>query len=93
MAKNNHIGLSPDGSAKYINSIISIMSMATTISISLETREKLKNLGRAGDSYDDVINRMYELTKKNLLMAYLYDETDSVNIEKALKEAKKKWPK
>lgn len=66
--------------------------MATTISISQEMKENLKNLGRAGDSYEDVIRRMYEMTKKNLLMTYLYDTSDSVDIRDAIKEAKK-WQK
>ena len=67
-------------------------SMATTISLSEETKEKLKNLGRAGDSYDDVINKMYEVIRKNLLLAYLYDESDSITIDAAIAEAKK-WRK
>ena len=68
-------------------------SMATTISISTELREKLKNLGRTGDSYEDVISRMYEVTRKNLLLAYLYDTSDSVTIEEALAESRKRWQK
>jgi predicted CopG family antitoxin len=67
--------------------------MATTISISVEMKEKLRNLGRAGDSYDDVIRKMYEVTKKNLLMTYLYDESDSVSIDEAIAESRKKWQK
>lgn len=67
--------------------------MTTTISISEELREKLKNLGRAGDSYEDVIGRMYELTRKQLLLSYLYDDSDSVSIDDAIKEARKKWQK
>lgn len=67
--------------------------MASTISISNEMKENLKNLGRTGESYEDVIRRMYELTKKNMLMQYLYDETDCVTIDDALKEAKAKWQK
>ncbi|MFH1181489.1 MAG: antitoxin VapB family protein [Candidatus Woesearchaeota archaeon] len=63
--------------------------MATTISISVEMKEKLKNLGRAGDSYDDVIRKMYEVTRKNLLMTYLYDESDSVGIDEAIAKARK----
>ncbi len=78
---------------RYIKPITSISLMATTISISNEMKEKLKNLGRAGDSYEDVIRRMYELTRKNILMAYLYDESDSFSIDEAIAEARKKWPK
>lgn len=59
--------------------------MATTISISNEMKEKLKNLGRAGDSYEDVIRKMYELTRKNILLSYLYDESDSISLEEAKK--------
>ncbi len=65
-------------------------SMATTISISSELKDKLKNLGRAGDSYEVVIQRMYDQTNKNLLMAYLYDESNSVSIDEAIVQAKKR---
>lgn len=67
--------------------------MATTISISKDLKENLKNLGRAGDSYEDIIRKMYEATKKELLLTYLYDETDSISIDDALVEAKEKWQK
>jgi predicted CopG family antitoxin len=67
-------------------------SMATTISISVDTKEKLRNLGRAGDSYDDVIRKMYEVIRKNMLLTYLYDESNAVSIDTAIAEAKK-WRK
>lgn len=67
--------------------------MATTIAISSDLKEKLRNLGRAGDSYEEVIRRMYEITRKNLLMAYLYDLSDSFTIDEAIAEARKKWQK
>lgn len=65
----------------------------TTIQLSNEMKENLRNLGRAGDSFEDIISRMYALTKKHLLMAYLYDESDSISIEEALKKAKAKYGK
>ncbi len=55
--------------------------MATTISLSNEMKENLKNLGRAGESYEDVIRRMYELTRKQIMMQYLYDTSDSISLE------------
>ena len=67
--------------------------MITTISISTDLKEKLRNLGRGGDSYEDVIRKMYEMTRKSLLMAYLYDLSDSVTIDEAIGEARKKWQK
>ena len=73
---------------KYINSIDYIISMTSTISISEEMKEKLRNLGKAGDSFEDVIRRMYEATKKTLLLQYLYDESDSLTIEEAKAQLK-----
>ena len=67
--------------------------MATTISISNEMKEKIKSIGRAGDSYDDIIRRMYNFTSKNLLMSYLYDESDSISIDEAIKRSRKRWQK
>ncbi len=55
--------------------------MATTISLSNEMKENLKNLGRAGESYEDVIRRMYELTRKQIMMQYLYDTSDSMTLD------------
>ena len=57
--------------------------MASTISLSNEMKEKLRNLGRAGESYEDVIRRMYEITKSNMLLRYLYDETGTMTIDEA----------
>jgi len=59
--------------------------MASTISISKELKEDLKNLGRTGESYEDVIRRMYELTKKQLLLSYLYDTYNCITPDEARK--------
>ncbi|MFW6285613.1 MAG: hypothetical protein ACOC16_00410 [Nanoarchaeota archaeon] len=67
--------------------------MATTISISNDLKEKLKNLGRAGDTYEDVIRKMYETTRKRILIDYLYDTSDSISIDDAINEAEDKWQK
>ena len=67
--------------------------MATTISISFDLKEKLRNLGRGGESYEQVIRRMYDMTRKSILLTYLYDTSDSVTIDDAILEARKKWQK
>ncbi len=36
----------------------------TTIQISKETREMLKQLGRKGETYDDIIRKLIELAKR-----------------------------
>jgi predicted CopG family antitoxin len=67
--------------------------MVTTISLSEEMKEKIRNLGRAGESYDDIIRRMYEISRKQILLNHLYDTADSVSIDEAIGEAKRRWPK
>jgi len=37
----------------------------TTIRLKKETVEKLKNLGKKGETYDDIVNRLIELWKKS----------------------------
>ncbi len=63
--------------------------MKATISISQEMKEKLHLLMRPGDSYDNVIRKLYEITKRHVMLAYLYDETDSVSIDEAIAGATK----
>lgn len=67
----------------YINPMVSMEPMVTTISISHDMKEKLKNLGRTGESYEDVIRRMYEYTRKNLLRDMIYDKTDTLTLDEA----------
>ena len=66
--------------------------MATTISISEETKETLKNFGRTGDSYDDVIRKICDFTARDYLRYWLYNDSESIAIDEAIAEAKKKWP-
>lgn len=67
--------------------------MTTTIAISQELKTKLKDLGRAGDTYEDVIRKMYELSRKSIIQAYLHDTTDSVTVDEAIALARKECQK
>jgi predicted CopG family antitoxin len=60
-----------------------IAFMVTTISVSHETKERLKNLGRVGDTYEEVINRVLDINRVNILKTYLYDTSDSISIDEA----------
>ena len=44
----------------------------TTIQISKETREKLKKVGRKGQTYDEIIENLLEISKK----AIFFNELD-----------------
>lgn len=36
----------------------------TTIQVSKETREKLKNIGKKGQTYDEIIENLLEISRK-----------------------------
>ncbi|MCW6171187.1 MAG: hypothetical protein LVQ96_08490 [Thermoplasmatales archaeon] len=46
----------------------------TTIQISKETREKLKKVGRKGQTYDEIIETLLEISKK----AIFFNELDRI---------------
>jgi predicted CopG family antitoxin len=46
----------------------------TTIQISKETREKLKKFGRKGETYDEVIKNLIEISRK----AMFFNELDRI---------------
>lgn len=60
----------------------------TMIQITTDTREKIKSLGKMGETYDDVINKMYDATIENLAAKTLLDVSDSVSIEDILRKRK-----
>ncbi|PIN88964.1 hypothetical protein COU60_04780 [Candidatus Pacearchaeota archaeon CG10_big_fil_rev_8_21_14_0_10_34_76] len=66
--------------------------MATTIQVDESTKKKLQSFGTKGDSYDDIINRLYSMAIKEQLRQLLF-EGEAIPIEEAIAEAKKKWPK
>ena len=67
--------------------------MNTTISISQEVREQIKDFGNKGETYDEIIARLLDSAKERQLQELLMDTRDSVPIEDALERAKKRWQK
>ncbi|MEM4091049.1 MAG: hypothetical protein QXQ46_10005 [Thermoplasmatales archaeon] len=43
----------------------------TTIQVSKETREKLKKLGRKGQTYEEIIENLMEISKKAMFFTEL----------------------
>ncbi len=76
-----------------ISSIEPTSIMNTTISVSIEMKERLRSLGRSGESYDDIIRRLCDQTHQNILERFLYDDSNSYTIEEARAEAERLWPK
>lgn len=69
------------------------MNMNTTISISTETRDRIKEFGSKGDTYTDILDKLYKSAKERQLQDLLMDESGCVPVEDALIRAKKRWQK
>jgi hypothetical protein len=65
----------------------------TTIQLSKETRDKICSFGIKGESYDDILKRVYSLAVKEQLRNFLLSSEGTISIEDARKELNKKWPK
>ena len=63
--------------------------MNTTISISKEVRDKIKEFGHKGETYEVILERLYNSAKERQLQDLLIDDSDCIT----LKEAKKKLAK
>ena len=65
----------------------------TTIQLSKETRDKICSFGIKGESYDEIIKKIYSLAVKEQLRNFLMSDEGFIPIEDAIKEADKKWSK
>jgi predicted CopG family antitoxin len=65
----------------------------TTIQLSKEMKSKIASFGVKGESYEEIIRRIYSLAVKEQLRNFLMSNKGFVPIEEAIKEADKKWPK
>ena len=65
----------------------------TTIAIIKDLKEKIMEFGNKGDTFNDIILRMYKSAVDRQLNDFLFNEKGFVPIEQAMAEVKKKWPK
>ena len=65
----------------------------TTIQLSKETKNKISSFGVKGESYDEILKRIYSLAVKEQLKEFLMSDEGFVPIKDAIKEADKKWPR
>ena len=65
----------------------------TTIQLSKETKNKISSFGTKGESYDDILRRIYSFAVKEQLRAFLLSSEGTISIEEARKELNKKWPR
>ena len=65
----------------------------TTIAISKEIKEKIMEFGNKGETYSDIIRRLIKSAKERQIHDLLMNEEDTISIEEALQNAKKRWQK
>ena len=65
----------------------------TTMQISKEMKEKIASFGLKGESYEQILKRIYSLAIKEQLREFLMSQEGFVSLEDARKELDKKWPK
>ena len=65
----------------------------TTIQLSKETKDKISSFGVKGESYDEIIKRIYSLAVKDQLREFLLSSENTVSLDEFEKEINKKWPK
>ena len=65
----------------------------TTIAVTKSIQEKIKEFGNKGETYSEIIARLIESAKKRQLHDLLMNEEETVSIEEAIANSKKRWRK
>ncbi len=64
---------------------------STTIAITRELKEQLNEFGNKGESYTEILARIVRSAKERQLQDLLMNEENTVTIDEALANAKKRW--
>lgn len=67
--------------------------MNTTISVSVEVRDRIREFGEKGETYSSILDRLYKSAKERQLHDLLFEEKDTVNVRSAIESARKRWQK
>jgi len=67
--------------------------MNTTIAISTEIRDKIKDFGSKGETYDEILSKLLENARERQLQELLMDEKGTIPVKQALDKARKQWQK
>lgn len=59
--------------------------MLSTIQLSKRTKELVSSFGTKGDTYEDIIKRIYKLAAKEQLREFLMSSKNTVTLEEARK--------
>jgi len=67
--------------------------MNTTIAVSPDIRDQIKDFGSKGETYDEILARLLKSAKDRQLQELLMDPKDCTPVNDALERAKKRWSK
>jgi len=70
-----------------------VLYMGTTIAISTDMRDQIKEFGNKGETYEQILARLVASAKERQLQEILMDKKGTVPIQVALEKAKKRWQK
>ncbi len=65
----------------------------TTIQLSDETKRKIASFGDKSESYDRILQRIYNLAVKEQIREFLMSSENCITLEEFKKRINKKWPK
>jgi len=68
--------------------VISDYMAKTMIQISTDVRDKIKSLGKMGETYNDVLGRLYSYGIEVQMAQLFLDTTGYVNLKDVMKERK-----
>ena len=71
--------------------MVSINIMTITIHIEESTKKKLQSFGIKGESYNDIINKIYSMAVKEQLREFLMSLDNTMPISEAITRSKKRW--
>lgn len=63
----------------------------TTIALTKEVRDEVKQFGSKGDTYSDIVEKLIKSAKERQLHDLLMNEEGTISIDEALSKAKRKW--
>ena len=65
----------------------------STIQLSKETKKKISSFGVKGESYDNILKKIYSMAVKEQLRDFLMSSEGFISIDEAIKRHNKKWRK
>ena len=67
--------------------------MSTTIQLEEDVRDKLKSFGAKGETYNDIITKLYNVAVQQQLRDLLFSSKDVLTLAEARAEHAKRWQK